>query len=235
MTAWRVWGFDRGDRASGGSVRPTVDGPLAVEHPSASPASPSPHRRGCRRPGRSTRRSPGSRRSAATRRATTTARARCRRHPVIRWRYPTTGALCSTLHRPCRHARLVRHRLDRPAQRDPARRRLDRGPRGRLRRALPLPERPHRRPIRPDLVTGDLAKGSATCDPDGYPLYYAGSRDNLFRIVAMDRPTPDRAVVDRTRTPPCRDPLWNNDWDGGAAGASATTCWRAARTAGSTS
>ena len=46
------------------------------------------------------------------------------------------------------------------------------------------------RPIRPDLVTGDLAKGSATSDPDGYPLYYAGSRDNLFRIVAMDRPSP---------------------------------------------
>ena len=33
--------------------------------------------------------------------------------------------------------------------------------------------------MRPDLVTGDLAKGSATSDPDGYPLYYAGSRDNL--------------------------------------------------------
>src|SRR5439155_826677 len=45
-------------------------------------------------------------------------------------------------------------------------------------------------PTRPDLVTGDLAKGSATTDPDGYPLYYAGSRDNLFRIVALDRPTP---------------------------------------------
>ena len=45
-------------------------------------------------------------------------------------------------------------------------------------------------PLMPDLVTGDLAKGSATSDPDGYPLYYAGSRDNLFRVVAMDRADP---------------------------------------------
>ena len=45
-------------------------------------------------------------------------------------------------------------------------------------------------PIRPELLTGDLAKGSATSDPDGYPLYYAGSRDNLFRVVALDRPEP---------------------------------------------
>src|SRR5918992_126403 len=46
------------------------------------------------------------------------------------------------------------------------------------------------RPMRPDLITGDLAKGSATTDPDGYPLYYAGSRDNYLRIVALDRGTP---------------------------------------------
>ena len=39
-------------------------------------------------------------------------------------------------------------------------------------------------------MTGDLAKGSATSDPDGYPLYYAGSRDNYLRVVALDRPTP---------------------------------------------
>ncbi|MEX2406932.1 MAG: hypothetical protein WD834_06295, partial [Actinomycetota bacterium] len=31
-------------------------------------------------------------------------------------------------------------------------------------------------PVRPELQTGDLAKGSASSDPDGYPLYYAGSR-----------------------------------------------------------
>jgi outer membrane protein assembly factor BamB len=69
--------------------------------------------------------------------------------------------------------------------------------------------------IRQDLDTGDLAKGSATSDPDGYPLYYAGSRDNSFRIVALDRKRP--AVLwslDADTSVP--DPVWNNDWDGAA-------------------
>ncbi len=70
-------------------------------------------------------------------------------------------------------------------------------------------------PIRSPLPTRDLAKGSATSDPDGFPLYYAGSRDGRFRIVAMDRREPlvlwsvDGATsVDR--------PLRNDDWDGAA-------------------
>jgi putative pyrroloquinoline-quinone binding quinoprotein len=69
------------------------------------------------------------------------------------------------------------------------------------------------RPVRPDLVTDDLAKGSATSDPDGYPLFYAGSRDNYLRVVALDRPEPTvlwKLNAD-TSVP---DPVWNNDWDG---------------------
>ncbi len=68
-------------------------------------------------------------------------------------------------------------------------------------------------PVRPDLVTGDLAKGSATTDPDGYPLYYAGSRDNLLRIVALDRdrPTVLWRLSSRTSVPRW---VWNDDWDG---------------------
>ena len=68
-------------------------------------------------------------------------------------------------------------------------------------------------PVRPELQTGDLAKGSATSDPDGYPLYYAGSRDNLLRIVAMDRaePTVLWSLNASTSVP---NPVWNNDWDG---------------------
>jgi hypothetical protein len=67
--------------------------------------------------------------------------------------------------------------------------------------------------VRPDLVTRDLAKGSATTDPDGYPLYYAGSRDNYLRVVAMDRQDPTvlwevNADISVPR------PLRNNDWDG---------------------
>jgi outer membrane protein assembly factor BamB len=71
------------------------------------------------------------------------------------------------------------------------------------------------RQLRPDLVTGDLAKGSATSDPDGYPLYYAGSRDDHFRIVALDRrrPTVLWSLDANTSAP---DPTWNNDWDGAA-------------------
>ncbi len=68
-------------------------------------------------------------------------------------------------------------------------------------------------PSYPDLVTGDLAKGSATTDADGYPLYYAGSRDNQLRVVAMDRPQPTVLwQVDAHTSVP--EPLWNDDWDG---------------------
>jgi hypothetical protein len=68
-------------------------------------------------------------------------------------------------------------------------------------------------PVRPKLQTGDLAKGSATSDPDGYPLYYAGSRDNQLRVIALDRPEPTVLwQLDATSSVP--DPVWNNDWDG---------------------
>ncbi|MCC6222551.1 MAG: PQQ-binding-like beta-propeller repeat protein [Thermoleophilia bacterium] len=69
------------------------------------------------------------------------------------------------------------------------------------------------KPLRPALATGDLAKGSATTDPDGYPLYYAGSRDNRLRVIALDRGAPEvlwsldaQASVPRV--------VWNDDWDG---------------------
>ncbi len=68
-------------------------------------------------------------------------------------------------------------------------------------------------PVRPSLVTGDLAKGSATSDPDGYPLYYAGSRDNRLRVIALDRPEPTVLwELDSLTSVP--DPVWNSDWDG---------------------
>ena len=40
----------------------------------------------------------------------------------------------------------------------------------------------------PPFPTGDIIKGSVTIDPDGFPLVYFGSRDNYFRVVAIDRP-----------------------------------------------
>ncbi|MEX0743492.1 MAG: hypothetical protein WD248_03945, partial [Actinomycetota bacterium] len=68
-------------------------------------------------------------------------------------------------------------------------------------------------PVRPELQTGDLAKGSASSDPDGYPLYYAGSRDNFLRVIALDRaePTVLWSLNASTSVP---NPVWNNDWDG---------------------
>lgn len=64
--------------------------------------------------------------------------------------------------------------------------------------------------VRPSLPTGDLAKGSATSDPDGYPLYYAGSRDNKLRIVALDRRRPTVLWTLDSRDAPV---VWNDDWD----------------------
>jgi outer membrane protein assembly factor BamB len=64
----------------------------------------------------------------------------------------------------------------------------------------------------PDLVTGDLAKGSATSDAQGFPLYYAGSRDNLLRVVALDRKEPTVLWSFDARSQPGL--IWNDDWDG---------------------
>ena len=67
--------------------------------------------------------------------------------------------------------------------------------------------------VRPPLATFDLAKGSATSDPNGFPLYYAGSRDGHLRIVALDRPEPETLwSIDAGTTVP--RPLRNDDWDG---------------------
>jgi outer membrane protein assembly factor BamB len=67
--------------------------------------------------------------------------------------------------------------------------------------------------LRDDLDTGDLAKGSATSDPDGYPLYYAGSRDDMFRVVALDRARP-RVLWSLDANTSVPERVWNNDWDG---------------------
>lgn len=66
--------------------------------------------------------------------------------------------------------------------------------------------------ILPPYPTGDIVKGSETVDPDGYPLVYAGSRDDRLHVVAFDRSKPEQLwslhAEDVSPT------LWNNDWDG---------------------
>ncbi len=65
--------------------------------------------------------------------------------------------------------------------------------------------------IIPPFPTGDIAKGAITVDPDGYPLIYAGSRDNKYRVIAFDRPVPTELwSLDSHSVGPR---LWNDDWD----------------------
>ena len=71
-------------------------------------------------------------------------------------------------------------------------------------------------PLRPPLATRDLAKGSATTDPDGFPLYYAGSRDGRFRIVATDRHASRLVLWSIDGATSVERPLRNDDWDGAA-------------------
>ena len=64
----------------------------------------------------------------------------------------------------------------------------------------------------PDLKTGDLAKGTVTVDPDGYPLLYHGSRDNNLRVIALDRSEP--TTLWKLNAYDVSPVLWNDDWDG---------------------
>jgi outer membrane protein assembly factor BamB len=70
-------------------------------------------------------------------------------------------------------------------------------------------------PLKDTFATGDIIKGTVTTDPDGYPLLYSGSRDNNFRILALDRGS---AIQELWRLPADSAPnqVWNNDWDGSA-------------------
>lgn len=66
---------------------------------------------------------------------------------------------------------------------------------------------------RPSFKTGDIIKGSVTLDPDNFPLLYSGSRDNFFRIIALDRDVPTELWSIEAKI---SDGVWNNDWDGNA-------------------
>jgi outer membrane protein assembly factor BamB len=69
-------------------------------------------------------------------------------------------------------------------------------------------------PTREPFVTGDIVKGSVALDPDGFPLLYFGSRDNQYRILALDRETP---VELWRRNAYDNRVVWNDDWDGNPA------------------
>ncbi len=65
-------------------------------------------------------------------------------------------------------------------------------------------------PTRSPILTGDIIKGTPTIDPDGYPIVYFGSRDNVLRAVALDRTEP---VVIWALEALVSEGRWNDDWD----------------------
>ena len=68
-------------------------------------------------------------------------------------------------------------------------------------------------PIIPPFPTGDLAKGTVTVDPEGFPLVYGGSRDNKLRILAIDRGEPVELWALDSMDDALQPRLWNSDWD----------------------
>ena len=135
-----------------------------------------------------------------------------RNDPRIVWRYPRAGNMCA----PSRDETGVQtwcgigwtgqpNVITRPGGRVEVRV-------GAFDRAYHFVDGASGRRVRPPLPTGDLAKGSATSDPDGYPLYYAGSRDNRLRVVALDRRRP--TVLWSLDSHAGGPVVWNDDWDG---------------------
>jgi hypothetical protein len=68
-------------------------------------------------------------------------------------------------------------------------------------------------PTRQPFQTGFMVKGTDALDPDGFPLYYSGSRDGRFRILALDR----EPVVELWSMGRHPQGVWNDDWDGSPA------------------
>ena len=69
------------------------------------------------------------------------------------------------------------------------------------------------KPILPPFPTGDIAKGTVTVDPDGFPLVYGGSRDNKLRVLAIDRPEAVELWALDSMDEALQPRLWNSDWD----------------------
>ncbi|MEX2328702.1 MAG: PQQ-binding-like beta-propeller repeat protein [Nitriliruptoraceae bacterium] len=67
--------------------------------------------------------------------------------------------------------------------------------------------------LRTPFRTDFQIKGTGALDPDGYPLFYIGSRDGHLRALALDR-EPVEEVWRLSRHP---RGVWNDDWDGSPA------------------
>ena len=63
----------------------------------------------------------------------------------------------------------------------------------------------------PDFAVGDIFKGSAVLDPDGYPLIFMGCADDKWRVIAIDRDKPTELFNLDSNKLPRR--VWYGDWD----------------------
>ena len=215
MALWQVWGPNDGVRAA----------PVARPLGRPSSASPSPARSGPTGVAVAGRRAdPGPINTAFP--GITTFRGNATRdyygegpvprHPVIRWSYPESGELCSTSSDAAGsrvwcgtgwtgQPNVIVHEDGRIEIREGAYDAHYHFLNGRT-----------GRPMRPDLVTGDLAKGSATLGPRGIPAVLRGLARQPASAsspwTARARRCSGRMNADTTVS----RPLWNNDWDGAA-------------------
>ena len=131
--------------------------------------------------------------------------------PEIRWRYPSSGGLCSS----SSVGGEARVWCGTGWTGQPAMFNLD----GRLWSifgaldgAVHFIDGETGEPLLAPFQTDDIVKGSVTVDPDGFPLVYSGSRDGNYRILAFDGGEVRelwRLAADATG-----ETLWNDDWDG---------------------
>jgi outer membrane protein assembly factor BamB len=133
--------------------------------------------------------------------------------PVVLWRYPSSGAMCSISddgsgpREWCGSGWTGQPNVVEVEGRTEVRF-------GAYDRAIHILDAGTGAELYPPFPTGDIIKGTVTSDPDGFPLLYSGSRDNLFRVMALDRPAVTQLwALDAASAP---QPLWNNDWDGSA-------------------
>jgi hypothetical protein len=211
LVAWRVGAFGRR-----GTAAASTSGPTASPGGSGSPSvSPTPSPSAVVTPGPINTSFPGLTTFRGNASRSYYGEGPVPKHPKVVWRYPSSGGLCMQ----SSDQKGVRTWCGTGWTGQPN---VIQNPNGTIEVRIGAYDGHYHflngvtgQPVRPDLVTRDLAKGSATSDPDGYPLYYAGSRDNYFRVVALDRaePTVLWSMSANTTAP---HPLWNNDWDGAA-------------------
>ena len=132
-------------------------------------------------------------------------------NPEVLWRYPETGGLC----RSSSVGGVTRQWCGTGWTGQPTLFRLDGrlwSVFGALDGAVHFLDADTGEPLLEKFQTNDIIKGSVTVDPDGFPLVYTGSRDNLYRIISYDQGEPVELWSLNAESVGPRK--WNNDWDG---------------------